>query len=704
MMTIEEITARYPVADDGRMIERAYRLTEKAVSGMMRAEGHPFIEHPLTVAEIVTTVLGLDANSVAAVFVHEAARFDQQCTAQCAGFPAEVGKLAQGLNKISQIRAMNTNLQADNYRKLIVSCSDDPRVTLIKLADRLEVLRNLQFIRKSSQDRKIIETELLYIPLAHKLGLYNLKGEMENIVFKYNEPEQYRAISNKLLATQKERDDLFRDFVIPLEGKLDAAGIKYHLKARTKAAFSIWKKMVRQNIPFEQVYDVMAIRFIIEAAPEQEKELCWKVYSLVTEEYTPDTSRLRDWISQPKANGYESLHTTVHNRQGVALEVQIRTERMDFDAEKGAAAHWLYKGNTRDSELDIWLSKVRGRLESAEEVEDEDKDFKFDTIYIFTPNGDLHRMKNGATVLDFAFEVHTQLGLKCTGGRINGRQASIKDRLSTGDVVEIQKNVNQKPSQDWLKFVVSEKARNVIRRKLKEEENRLAALGREILERRSRNWKLEFSDEEINAFLKKSPYRTLTALFAAIGSEQLSVVEIKDSIIRSRERAEAGQVRERRVVEQKQDSQSDVLVIGSNLGGLQYKMSKCCNPIFGDDVFGFVTAKEGIKIHRISCPNAQRLIQNYPYRIQKVRWRIDANTSSFETSLRVYYDGDPVTGNQILTCVAGFHVTVKSVNSKARRGKEADHTDFRLLVPSNKELDSVIHALKKIRGVANVSR
>lgn len=705
---VVRIAESYQSEQDKELIIKSFQLTEDAVKDMTRGNGKPFIEHPIGVAEIVCFDLGLGATSVITLFIHEATRFKPELLDSIeSDYSKEIKDMVIGLNKIAMINPNDTKLEAENYRKLIISYSKDPRVTLIKLADRLEVMRNIDLIKKSSQMKKVTETMFLYMPLAHKLGLYGIKNELEELAFKYNEPEQYRAITNKLKTTQKDRDELVKSFINPLKDKIDKEGIKYTLKARTKSAYSIWKKMQAQKVPFEGVYDVFAIRFIIDAPIEKEKDLCWKIYSLVTEEYIPDTKRLRDWISNPKANGYESLHTTVTNKDGAAIEVQIRSERMDYAAEKGNAAHWLYKGMARDNSLDEWLGKVRTILESPESLGDgEMETYAPNEVFVFTPDGDLRRLPAGASLLDFAFDIHTNLGIKCSGGRINGKQVSIREKLSTGDVIEIMKSSNQKPSQDWLNFVVTSKARSKIKQKIKEEEFKLAEIGKELVSRRMKNWKLEITDEELTVIQKKHKYSSLNELYAAIGTGTIDISEIKDFVTKeNNSRPETAPTISKEYVDRGEERKknNDYLVIGSGVKNLDYTLAKCCNPIYGDDVFGFISTKGGIKIHRISCPNASRLIDNYPYRIQKVKWNQNVNSTSFQTSLRVSFNGEEFISNKVIETINAFKVSIRSF-AILDKNRGAQDISITISVPSNQELDKIIQALKRLKGVYNVTR
>ncbi|MBQ6573574.1 MAG: bifunctional (p)ppGpp synthetase/guanosine-3',5'-bis(diphosphate) 3'-pyrophosphohydrolase [Bacteroidales bacterium] len=699
-------------APQRELVERAYGYALKELEGQLRGNGHPFIEHPLGVALIVANEIGLMHEALAAVFLHEATRGNSERLQEVAkGYPQEVITMVEGLNKISGITPKDTKLQAENYRKLIVSYSKDPRVTLIKLADRLEIMRNLDIFPKSSIMRKVTETIMLYIPLAHQLGMYNLKSELEDLYFRHSDPENYRAITNKLKATEKDREKLAQEFVKPLEKSLDESGIKYKLKVRTKTAYSIWKKMQKQKVPFEGVYDVFAMRFILDVPLEKEHDYCWEVYSRVTQEYKPDTKRLRDWITNPKPNGYESLHTTVQNREGAYIEVQIRTARMDDMAENGHASHWSYKGIKSVHGLDEWLKNVKCMLESNESnpytnaVQTE-----LDEIFVFTPNGDLKQLPKGASVLDFAFNIHSNLGVKCSGAKVNGRIASIKDELHTGDVVEIMSSKNQKPSADWLKIVVSSKARNRIKAKLKEEENKLMNLGREMLERRMKNWKLELNDDVLADIAKHYKMRASAEVFLAIYQEKIDLLQLKEFLTN-------GEQEENDLPDSKPEkaaskpkgksSEGDYLIISDKLNNISFSMAKCCNPIFGDDVFGFVSATGGIKIHRISCPNAARLIEKYPYRLQKVKWRQVSNTTQFQTGLRIIGDGDASIGAQIMDCVNKQDASIRAFSISERR-KPGNQTEFvaeiGISVGNNAHLDRVTFALKKIREVKTVLR
>ncbi len=696
------------------LIDKARSAAAEALKDFTRHDGTPFIGHPDAVAAIVSDEIGLPEECIAAVYLHEANRIAGY-EVKVADWGSQICTIVDGLGKISTIKPKDTRLEAENYKKLIIQYSRDPRVTVLKLADRLEVMRSLKMFPKGNREQKILETLLLYIPLAHQLGLYKMKREMEDIYLGYAEPEQYRLITNKLKAGEKDREKLMQEFIEPLKGKLDGAGIKYKLKVRTKSAYSIWQKMCKQKVPFEGVYDVFAMRFIIECDGENhvlEKELCWKVFGFVTEEYEQDTKRLRDWVTNPKPNGYESLHITVKNREGAYIEVQIRTQRMDDMAENGFASHWAYKGIKREESLDRWLSNVRYALEHPDDDTEDLPQPPSKEIFVFTPTGELRILTAGATVLDFAFGIHTNIGSHCVGAKVNGKAVSIREKLSTGDVVEIQTSRNQRPTPDWMNWVVSSKARSKVKQALALQEQTRAVDGKELLERRLKNWKLDLPDDMLTEFRKKNNYPTLTAFYAAIGAGTLDVNVIKDYILgeearhaASVEAAEAVQASAK--ASRHYESKDDILVLNAkNVKGLDYRMSKCCNPVFGDDVFGFVTRTDGIKIHRITCPNAARLLELYPYRIQKVKWADTPSSGSFQVAIKVIADEESASG-RILEVIGQFKASIRSIRSFTVTDNPRNGTyevALKLSVPSNLELDKVVSQIKNLKHIVKVSR
>ncbi len=695
-----------------RLVEQARAVALEALREETRYDGSPFITHPDNVARIVSDEIGLPDTCVAAVYLHEATRVHKDV--DISAFPQDVRTLVDGLNKIATIKPKDTRLEAENYKKLIVQYSTDPRVTVLKIADRLEVMRGLQMFPKNSREQKLLETLMLYMPLSHQLGLYNINNELGNIWFRYADPEQYRAITNKLKATEKDREQITAEFIEPLKRKLSDAGIVYKLKIRTKSAYSIYRKMQVQKVPFEGVYDVFAIRFIIDCEddPKLEKDLCWKVFSYVTEEYESDTNRLRDWLTTPRPNGYESLHITVKNKQGQALEVQIRTKRMDIDAESGHAAHWAYKGIRHEASVDRWLQSVRDALEHPFDAAPEDMPAPPDKeIFVFTPTGELRILPAGASVLDFAFNIHSGLGCRCTGGRVNGKAVPIREKLKTGDVVEIQTRKDQRPNRDWLGWVVSSKARTKIRQELDAEERKAASDGRELLERRLRNWKLELPDEWMMEFIKLRKYPSVLPFLAAIAREEVDVNDIKAFIQRKlsaqqeKTAAPLPEETEKSVQKGYAGTADDILVLNAkNVKGLDYRMSKCCNPVFGDDVFGFVTRTEGIKIHRMSCPNAARLIERYPYRIQKVVWQDNPGQGDFQCTLTVTTELDHPVLSAIMDIIGQFRVSMRAFNVKENLRAGTYEITIRLLVPSSAELDKVLSQVGALRQVIKIRR
>ncbi len=689
------------------LVQRAREVALSALKDELRFDGSPFIGHPDAVAAIARDELGLPAECSAAVYLHEATRVHKDI--DISAFPQDVLTMVDGLNKISTIKPKDTRLEAENYKKLIVQYSADPRVTVLKIADRLEVMRSLAIFPKGSRDQKILETLMLYIPLAHQLGLYNIKSELENIYFRYADPEQYRAITNKLKATERDRERLMAEFIEPLKQKLSDAGIVYKLKIRTKTAYSIYRKMQVQKVPFEGVYDVFAIRFIIdcEQDPKLEKELCWKVYSYVTEEYEPDTKRLRDWLTTPRPNGYESLHITVKNKRGNALEVQIRTKRMDYEAENGQAAHWAYKGVQHEVNMDRWLKSVRYALEHPAESKPEDLPQPASKeIFVFTPTGELRILQAGASVLDFAFNIHTNVGIRCTGGKIGGKAVSIREKLHTGDTVEIMTSKNQRPNHDWLNYVVSSKARTKIKQELDAEERKLGADGRELLERRLKNWKLEWPDSLQQEYMKAHQYSSVISFMADIAREVIDINDIKSFILKHEdaEVKDASQAPKDRSMVFSGGNDEILVINAKNVRGLDYKLSKCCNPVFGDDVFGFVTRTDGIKIHRMSCPNAAQLMERYPYRIQKVVWQDSASSGDFQCTLNIISEPEQAALSSIMTIIGSFKASLRSFNVNENNRNGQYEISVRLLVPSNTELDKIISQISNLRNIIKVKR
>ncbi len=691
-------------------LKQAFRISANAHREKRRENGDPFIFHALAVAQIVIDEIGLKGTAAVAVLLHETFRIGKLTNEEISKeYNSEIATIVIGLNKISEIDPKTSSSEAENYRQLVISYSADPRVILIKLADRLDVMRHLFLFTEEKRQKKAKETLTLYAPLAHRLGLYSVKSELEDLSLKYSEPSDYTHIVTKLEETAKERNTYIAKFIKPIIAGLDQCGQKYEIKSRTKSVFSIWKKMKKQKISFEEVYDLFAIRIILESDLALEKAECWRTYSIVTEKYIPNTERMRDWISVPKSNGYESLHSTVIGPDGKWVEVQIRTRRMDEIAEMGIAAHWKYKGIKQQQGIDDWLTDLRNLMEQAEDPNDMVESLKqLDSyqkeIFVFTPNGDLKKIPAGTTVLDFAFEVHSKLGVSCVGAKVNNKLASIKDKLKNGDQVSIITAKNQKPTKDWLSFVITSKARSKIKQSLKEEDLKVANMGKELLSRRLKNWKMEFTDEMASQFIKKNKIKSITEFYAMLVNGKLEVSVIKEYIENS------NQVEEKTVTQEaphfqysKEPESGDFLVIDEHLSNIDYKLATCCNPIFGDEIFGFVTINNGIKIHRNTCPNAKSMLERYSYRIVKAKWQQTRESNSFQTTIRIIGE------DQI-----GFLTRISEVLSKEMKVNLRSATfdtkgglfegKIKVYVQNIKQLDMIIHRINRIKGVIKASR
>ena len=549
----------------------------------------------------------------------------------------------------------------------------------------------------------------LYAQIAHKLGLYNVKSELEDISLKYLEPEDYNYILRRLEDTAAEREAFIKEFVKPIEEKMKQQNFKYHLKSRTKSIYSIWRKMKRVHIGFDEVYDLFAIRIILDCPREQEKACCWAIYSIVTDFYTPNPDRMRDWISIPKSNGYESLHTTVVTPEGRWVEIQIRTERMDEIAERGVAAHWRYKGIKNDGMgTEEWFSRIRELIEATENQTRADKfNIKLSSgeIFVFTPNGDLRKLNEGATVLDFAFDIHSNLGASCVGGKVNHRNVSFKEQLKNGDIVEILTSKTQKPKADWLNIVTTSKARNKIKAYLREEQAKAASLGREELERKLKNWKLPVAmDDAVTMLCKYYKFKTGTELYGQIAQQKIVISDIKDVLTRLLDNETVDEVRQIKTVAAKSTSSvDDALVIDESLSNIEYKLAKCCNPIYGDDIFAFTTINNGITIHRHDCPNAMRLKERYPYRVLPARWQKEAAHGSFRATVRIQADDVPGLVNKITEVInSDLKINIRSMSLNSAGGILSGLINIE--VTSTQVVETVVYKLIKIKGMQKVFR
>lgn len=696
---------------DTKLIRQALDLALKACAGNSTITGESEILHSLSVATIISGEIGLGVTSIITALLHDSyARLDISPGELENIFGKKVVEILQGFSRITSINSMQSSYQAEIFRKLLLSLADDVRVILIKLVERLDLMRNLDNAPENEKLPLASETYFLYAPLAHRLGFYNIKSEMEDLAVKYLEPDQHKFVESRLKQTTASRNKLIREFSAPLSEKLDKLGLAYTIKSRTKSIHSIMLKMKKQGIEFDEVYDLFAVRIILESDPENEKSDCWRVYSVVTDLYQPNPSRLRDWISVPKSNGYESLHTTVVGPRGKWVEVQIRSARMHEIAEKGLAAHFKYKGIKGEGGLDTWLTKMREILESSEKEDTAFLDqvrsgLYTDEVFVFTPNGDLRQLPAGATVLDFAFDIHTAVGATCVGGKVNGKNVTIRYVLQNGDHVSIIRSKNQKPKQDWLSFVVTGKARTKIKQALNEERTKAAAEGKEMLMRRLKNWKIPYGDSVIQKLILHYNYKTAQDLYCNIESGKTDLLQIKEILLAAEEAQTPPQEPETPEKESRElvvSQYSDYLIIEDRIEGLDYKLSKCCNPVFGDHIFGFVTISEGIKIHRTGCPNASNLISRYPYRVVVARWTKTKGSPTFNAIVKITGIEDFGIGNKIADIVSGYNVSVRSFNYSVDEGMFEGILN--IMVPNNDVLYGIIRKISSIRGVLKATR
>jgi GTP diphosphokinase / guanosine-3',5'-bis(diphosphate) 3'-diphosphatase len=698
---------------DKRMIRKAFDMALESHSGMRRKSGEPYIYHPIAVAQIAAEEIGLGTTSIVCALLHDVVE-DTDVTLDDIEreFGKKVAKIIDGLTKISGVFDTNSSLQAENFRKMLLTLADDVRVILIKLADRLHNMRTMEFMPRDKQLKLSSETVYLYAPLAHRLGLYAIKSELEDLSMKYMERETYQFIKNKLNEKKAEREKFIRDFSEPVKKVVEGQGLIADVFGRPKSIHSIWNKMKKKAIPFEEVYDLFAIRIILDSTPENEKADCWKAYSIVTDLYRPNPDRLRDWISSPKANGYESLHTTVMGPRGQWVEVQIRTKRMNEIAEKGFAAHWKYKESSTDSGLDLWVQKVRDLLKNPESnALDFLDDFKMnlfsDEIFIFTPKGALIQLPLNATALDFAFEIHTDVGASCIGAKVNHKLVPLSYKLQNGDQVEIITSSKQVPKEDWLNFVVTAKAKAKIKSSLKEEKRRIAENGKEILERKLKSLKITYNSENIHKLSYYFKLASTLDLFFEVAQGNIDMKDLKEYQIsekvienKPQDKIEAEQVQS--LVRTLKAKDADMLLIGEDMQKIDYKLANCCNPIPGDDVFGFVTVSDGIKIHRTNCPNAAKLMANYGYRIVKAKWT-NQQELAFLTGLRITGIDEVGLINQLTTVISNdFKVNIRSITVDSDNG--IFEGTVMIYVNDTHHLDNLTKRLKMIKGISTVTR
>ena len=637
-----------------------------------------------------------------------------------AAFGEDVAGIIRGLIRVNELYSKSPTIESENFRNLLLSFAEDMRVILIMIADRVNIMRQIKDSKNDEARRQVAnEAAYLYAPLAHKLGLYKLKSELEDLSLKYTEKEVYYHIKDKLNETKASRDKYIAAFIAPMQKKLEEAGLHFHIKGRTKSIHSIYQKMKKQKCPFEGVYDLFAIRIILDSPVDKEKQECWQAYSIVTDMYQPNPKRLRDWLSVPKSNGYESLHITVMGPESKWVEVQIRTERMDDIAERGLAAHWRYKGVKGETGLDEWLTTVREALENSDsnglEAMDQFKlDLYEDEVFVFTPKGDLFKLGKGATVLDFAFHIHSKLGCKCIGAKVNGKNAQLRQVLNSGDQVEIMTSNTQTPKQDWLNIVTSSKARTKIRQALKEMVARQHAFAKETIERKFKNRKIEYDEAVMMRLIKRLGFKTVTDFYQSIADETLDVNEIIDKYLEQQRRESdthddiTYRSAEGYNLQQTQNdeitrSKEDVLVIDQDLKGLDFKLARCCSPIYGDDVFGFVSVTGGIKIHRSDCPNATQLRERFGYRIVKARWAGKSQGTQYPITLRVV-------GHDDIGIVTNITSIISKENDISLRSIGIDSHDglfsgtMTIMVGDTGRLETLLKKLRTVKGVKQVSR
>ena len=703
---------------DKVLLRTAFEMAAEAHKTMRRKSGEPYILHPLAVAKICVEEIGLGIRSTICALLHDTVE-DTDVTLEDIQreFGPEIVKIVDGLTKIATVMDANSSQQAENFKKILLTLTDDPRVILIKLADRLHNMRTMDSMKREKQLKISSETVYVYAPLAHRMGLYNIKIEMEDLAMKYMEPDTYRYIAQKLQDTKRERTRYINDFIKPIRTKLEKTGFDFEIHGRPKSIHSIWTKIKKKGISFEEVYDLFAIRIIVNAPPEKEKEDCWKVYSIITDAYNPSPERLRDWLSNPKSNGYEALHTTVMGPQGKWVEVQIRTKRMNEIAEKGLAAHWKYKeGANEESRFDKWFQQIREVLTSNDSnsldfLQDFKTSFLTEEIYVYTPKGDVKMLPVGATALDFAFGVHTAVGSKCIGAKVNHKLVPISHKLRSGDQIEIITSAKQKPNSEWLNFVVTSKAKSKIKDTLKEEKRTIAEEGRSILQRKLDGMNAVMNQinlEELAVFYKVNS--TLDLLYD-ISIKKIDLKELKEfsvhgdkllapKPVKPVEEKTESENGDRQLI--KKDKDAELIIFGESSDKIMYTLANCCKPIPGDDVFGFISTGEGLKIHRTTCPNATRLMANYGHRVVKTKWAKNKEIS-FLTGLKIIGLDDVGVIHKITNLISGeLRVNISAMTIEAKDG--IFEGNVKVFVHDKEELDNLVDELLNLPGIERVDR
>ena len=692
------------------LIKKAFKISLEAHKDMRRKSGEPYILHPLAVAQICIKELGLDSTSIICALLHDVVE-DTDITLNYLEkeFGKPVSKICDGLTKISGFFSPEISKQAENFKKMILTISDDLRVILIKLADRLHNMRTLDSMNRKSQIKIASESIYIYAPLAHRLGIFSIKTELEDLYLKYTNYKDYISIVKKLSSSKEKRDKFIKSFIRPIKRKTKDLNNKIKIFGRPKSIFSIYNKMKKQDITFEEVYDLFAIRIILDSTLVEEKSICWRIYSIVTDCYQPNPDRLKDWVSTPKSNGYESLHTTVMSNSGQWVEVQIRTKRMDDIAEKGFAAHWKYKENSKsDNKLDKWINNVREFLDqndssALELLEDFKSELYNDEVFVFTPKGDLITLPFNSTVLDFAFAIHSEIGLKCIGGKINQKLVPLNHIVKNGDQINILTSKNQKPSEDWLNIVVSSKSKSAIKQSFSKGKTNHFSIGKEILKRKLNNLKIDF-EKNISPIANYFGYKNVVDFYFDIGKDKIDLkilknykesIDLEKKKIKSKSNTKPKKI-------SKKFSKDNYIVLDDRVGLMDYKFSDCCNPIPGDDVFGFITINDGVKIHRTNCKNSPELLSKYAYRILKAKW-YSKNEISFLSSLKIKGTDRVGIIDDISKIISSeLKVNMKSISINSNSG--VFEGKIQLYVNNTSHLLRLIKKLEKIRNVIKVSR
>lgn len=702
--------------EETKMVRKAFDMALEAHKDMRRKSGEPYIYHPIAVARICAEEMGLEPIAVACALLHDTVE-DTYISLQDIEdiFGSKVRTIIDGLTKIPEVFDENTSIQAENFRKMILTISDDFRVVLIKLADRLHNMRTLSSMKVEKQLKIASETRFLYAPLAHRLGLYPIKTELEDLSMKYCEPEVFKEIDSKLKSTQDVRNRFIRRFVAPVKEELERQGYHFEIKARPKSIFSIWRKMQSKNVPFEEVFDLFALRIIVDTPYELEKSDCWRIYSIVTDFYQPSPDRLRDWISTPRANGYESLHTTVMSPQGRWVEVQIRSKRMDDIAEHGLAAHYKYKeSKTDENKFDRWIAEIRDLLDSPDmNALDFVNDFKLnlfnDEIYVFTPKGELRVLPTGSTILDFAYDIHTEIGNRCIGAKVNNRLMPLSYQLLNGDQLEILTSKKQKPNDEWLRFVVSARAKQKIKSSLNEERKQIAADGKEILERKFKQFNVRMNSENIQFLANHFHVSTITEFYFRIAKGKADLSKLRELEVINGMLQSQRKIQSKKINSGKEEgtfeginTDKDTIIIGEDFKGFEYQLAKCCNPIPGDKIFGFITISNGIKIHRFTCPNAVHLMSKLAYRCLKAKWEGEQLIERIAAIRIVGIDQLGMVNRLTEIISKQNHVNMKSISFETNDGVFEGR--IKVLVYDTAQLEQLTRKFEEVEGVQRVTR